>query len=239
MDSVREVALRHRQRRSHPERLLRPGRGQPHAHAAFLMACGLAVLFSIDVLAFGLRRPPLVALPLLVTLSVPVSILNDALTLPVFVGTALLFMRLLATEHLETARAAWGGEPRDAATPLQACLAGLRRRRCVVALLARAARPCHRPAQTRPRRGRRRRRRRAATSSPRSTRSSGCGATSSRRRTPRWCTPRRAHARPATSAPPSSTSSATTSGGPRPATCPSDNTRRRSLPQPAGPGAAG
>jgi transglutaminase-like putative cysteine protease len=68
---------------------------------AFLMVCGLGVLFSIDVLAFGLRRPPLAALPLLVTLSVPVSILNDALALPVFVGTALLFLRLLATEHVE------------------------------------------------------------------------------------------------------------------------------------------
>ena len=37
------------------------------------------------------------ALPLLVTLSVPVSILNESLALPVFIGTALLFLRLLAT----------------------------------------------------------------------------------------------------------------------------------------------
>ena len=65
------------------------------------MVCCLAVLLSIDVLAMGLRRPPLIALPLLVTLSVPVSILSDALALPVFVGTALLFLRLLATEHLD------------------------------------------------------------------------------------------------------------------------------------------
>ncbi len=78
---------------------------------AFLMACALAVLFSIDVLAFGLQRPPLVALPLLVTISVPVSILFRPLTLPVFVGTALLFMRLLATEHVEKL-GAWGGEQR-------------------------------------------------------------------------------------------------------------------------------
>jgi transglutaminase-like putative cysteine protease len=83
---------------------------------AFLMACALAVLFSIDVLAFGLRRPPLVALPLLVTLSVPVSILYTALTLPVFVGTALLFMRLLATEHVERL-GAWDGERRRAPRP--------------------------------------------------------------------------------------------------------------------------
>jgi transglutaminase-like putative cysteine protease len=74
---------------------------------AMLMACGLAVLLSIDVLAFGLRRPSLIALPLLVTLSVPVSILRDAIALPVFVGTALLFLRLLATEHVDTFRG-WG-----------------------------------------------------------------------------------------------------------------------------------
>ncbi|MCW2808190.1 MAG: hypothetical protein JWQ93_2145 [Marmoricola sp.] len=68
---------------------------------AMLMACGLAVLLSIDVLGIGLRRPSLIALPLLVALSVPVSILRDALALPVFIGTALLFLRLLATERLD------------------------------------------------------------------------------------------------------------------------------------------
>lgn len=83
---------------------------------AFLMACALGVLLAIDVLAFGLRRPPLVALPLLVTLSVPVSILNGPLALPVFVGTALVFMRLLATEHLDKLRG-WGDAARDAARP--------------------------------------------------------------------------------------------------------------------------
>jgi transglutaminase-like putative cysteine protease len=75
---------------------------------AFLMLCGIGVLFAIDVLAFGVRRPPLVALPLLVTLSIPVSILNNALALPVFVGTALLFMRLLAVEHVDKLWS-WGG----------------------------------------------------------------------------------------------------------------------------------
>ena len=65
------------------------------------MVCGLAVLLSIDVIAMGLRRPPLVALPLLVTLSIPVSILNGPIALPVYVGTALLFLRLVATENLD------------------------------------------------------------------------------------------------------------------------------------------
>jgi transglutaminase-like putative cysteine protease len=75
---------------------------------AVLMACGLAVLLAMDVLAMGVRRPSLAALPLLVTLSVPVSILQNAIALPVFVGTALLFLRLLATEHLDTFRG-WAG----------------------------------------------------------------------------------------------------------------------------------
>jgi transglutaminase-like putative cysteine protease len=88
---------------------------------AMLVVCGLAVLFSVDVLAFGLRRPPLIALPLLGTLSVPVSILNDALALPVFVGTSLLFLRLLAIENLDTFRG-WGDRAR--ATPSSATRAG-------------------------------------------------------------------------------------------------------------------
>ena len=79
---------------------------------AFLMVCGLAVLFAIDVIAFGLRKPPLVALPLLVTLSIPVSILNEALALPVFVGTALLFLRLVATEHIDRLKD-WGERPAE------------------------------------------------------------------------------------------------------------------------------
>jgi transglutaminase-like putative cysteine protease len=69
---------------------------------ALLMVCGLAVIFAIDVLAMGLRRPPLIALPLLVTLSIPVSIMEDALALPVFVGTALVFFRLLASDPLDS-----------------------------------------------------------------------------------------------------------------------------------------
>jgi transglutaminase-like putative cysteine protease len=84
-----------------------PVAANQHDTRAMLMACGLAVLWSVDVLAFTLRRPSLVALPLLVTLSIPVSILQSSLALPVFIGTALLFLRLLATEHLDRFRT-WG-----------------------------------------------------------------------------------------------------------------------------------
>ncbi len=98
-----------------------PVAANPTHTRAFLMACGLAVLFSIDVLAFGLRRAPLVALPLLVTLSVPVSILSNALALPVFVGTALLFLRLLATEHVEQL-SSWSGGRSNGPRPRLAVL---------------------------------------------------------------------------------------------------------------------
>jgi transglutaminase-like putative cysteine protease len=81
---------------------------------AMLMGCALAVLFAIDVLAISLRRPSLAALPLLVALSVPVSILRDGLALPVFVGTALLFLRLLGT----------GGSPTTATVPRDAGTVG-------------------------------------------------------------------------------------------------------------------
>jgi hypothetical protein len=84
-----------------------PVAANQHDTMAMLAACGLAVLWSVDVLAFTLRRPSLVAIPLLITLSVPVSILQDALALPVFIGTALLFLRLLANEHLDRFRT-WG-----------------------------------------------------------------------------------------------------------------------------------
>jgi transglutaminase-like putative cysteine protease len=85
---------------------------------ALLTACGLAVVLAVDVLAITLRRPPLAGLPLLVTLSVPVSILAEPLALPVFVGVAVLFLRLLGTEHLERLRAWRHTKKRATAQPL-------------------------------------------------------------------------------------------------------------------------
>ncbi len=93
---------------------------QTHTQA-LLMACGLLVLLSIDVLAMGLRKPPLVALPLLVTLSIPVSILSGSIALPVYVGTALLFLRLVATEHIDRFNS-WARESRAGAKPVYSTL---------------------------------------------------------------------------------------------------------------------
>jgi len=107
LSSVREVVFSIGNGAASLNAYVSPVAANPHDTRAMLMACGLAVLWSVDVLAFTLRRPSLVALPLLITLSIPVSILQDPLALPVFIGTALLFLRLLATEHLDRVRA-WG-----------------------------------------------------------------------------------------------------------------------------------
>lgn len=72
-----------------------------------LAACGVGVVLAVDALALTVHQAPLAALPLLGALSVPVSILRDGLALPVFVITALLFLRLLASEHLRTYNT-WG-----------------------------------------------------------------------------------------------------------------------------------
>ena len=74
---------------------------------AYLLAASMLVLISTDLLACGLRRVPWAGLPVIVTLTVPISVLDSRLSWVVFVATAMLFMMLLATE--ETQRVlAWG-----------------------------------------------------------------------------------------------------------------------------------
>jgi hypothetical protein len=79
---------------------------------ALLAACGLLVVYAVDVLALGLRRPPFAALPLLVALSVPVTILLEDLALPVFVACSLLFVWLLAAERPDSGSRRSGQSPR-------------------------------------------------------------------------------------------------------------------------------
>ncbi len=84
-----------------------PVQVNPHGTGAMLTVCGLGVIVAVDALALGWRQAPLAALPLLAALSVPVSILRQSLALPVFIVTALLFLRLVASDHLSTF-GAWG-----------------------------------------------------------------------------------------------------------------------------------
>ncbi len=95
--------------------------------AAMLTACGLAVVLGVDLLAAGLRRPALAALPLLTALAVPIAILDSPLTVPVFAVAGLLFVRLLAT----------GRPPQDEPAAAPRCAVAGRRR-------GRRARPARR-----------------------------------------------------------------------------------------------
>lgn len=73
----------------------------------FLLVCAVGVLLAIDLLACGLRWVPLAGLPVLVVLTIPISVLDHSLSWIVFISTSLLFMMLLATE--ETRRVlGWG-----------------------------------------------------------------------------------------------------------------------------------
>jgi transglutaminase-like putative cysteine protease len=68
---------------------------------AYLLATSMLVVLSTDLLACGLRRVPWAGLPVIVTLTVPISVLDASLSWLVFVLTGLLFMMLLATEETE------------------------------------------------------------------------------------------------------------------------------------------
>jgi transglutaminase-like putative cysteine protease len=84
----------------------------------YLLATSLVVMLCTDLLACGMRRVPWAGLPVIVTLTVPISVLDDGLSWVVFVITSLLFIMLLATEETERVLS-WGrsvagrGEPID------------------------------------------------------------------------------------------------------------------------------
>ncbi len=81
--------------------------------AAYLLVVGLVVILSVDLLACGLRRPAWAGLPLLVTLTVPVSVLTAGLHWAVFVATGLLFALMLADDQIERVRR-WVPGPAEA-----------------------------------------------------------------------------------------------------------------------------
>lgn len=73
----------------------------------FLLLSGLGILLAIDLFACGLRRAPLAGLPILLALSIPISILDGGLTWPIFVVVTLLYLLLLSTEQSRRILA-WG-----------------------------------------------------------------------------------------------------------------------------------
>lgn len=78
-----------------------------HEAYIYLLVCSIGIMLAIDLLACGLGRVPLAGLPILLTLSIPISVLVQGLSWVVFVATAFLFLMLLSTE--ETRRVlGWG-----------------------------------------------------------------------------------------------------------------------------------
>ncbi|MGO4256312.1 transglutaminase family protein [Marmoricola sp. RAF53] len=82
-----------------------------HPDAAFyLLATGMLVVLSVDLLACGLRRAPWAGLPIVITLTVPISVLEEPLSWLVFLVVAMLFALLLSTQQIERVRA-WEHAP--------------------------------------------------------------------------------------------------------------------------------
>lgn len=81
------------------------------ATTATLTAAGLTLLWTITALAQGLSRPALVALPLLIAVSVPITVLDDAVSPAAFVVAGFAYLMLLMTDrHERWHGAAWVGE---------------------------------------------------------------------------------------------------------------------------------
>lgn len=87
----------------------------PTATAALLTAGGLLLMWVVAALVQGLDRPALTALPLLVTVSVPVTILQDALSWAVFAVCAAAYLMLLLVDR--TRHWARGASTGPAAAP--------------------------------------------------------------------------------------------------------------------------
>jgi transglutaminase-like putative cysteine protease len=73
----------------------------------FLLVCSIGIMLAVDLLACGLRRVPLAGLPVLLALTIPISILDSGLSWPIFVVTALLYLLLVSTEQTRRVLA-WG-----------------------------------------------------------------------------------------------------------------------------------
>lgn len=87
------------------------------AVAVYLLVVSLLVVLVVDLLACGLGHSAWTALPLLITLAVPISVLDEPLPWQVVPACGLLFAALLAAREDERARA-WGTQlvdrPREA-----------------------------------------------------------------------------------------------------------------------------
>ena len=67
----------------------------------YLVLLGLLIILAVDLLAAGLRHPPLAGLPALLALTVPISILDGGLPFVIFALTAIAFLVMLAESELD------------------------------------------------------------------------------------------------------------------------------------------
>jgi len=67
----------------------------------YLLATALAVVVAVDLIAGGLHRAPWAGLPVLVALTVPISVLDSALPPVPLAGTAALYLALIAYSRTE------------------------------------------------------------------------------------------------------------------------------------------
>lgn len=79
------------------------------AIAPFLTLCVIGLIVLVDLCACGLRRAPVAGLSILLTLTVPISVLDSRLALWVLVLTGALFITLLGVQHTRLMHG-WGRE---------------------------------------------------------------------------------------------------------------------------------
>ncbi len=82
------------------------GTGHPEA-LVYLLAAAILVLLAVDLIACGLRQAPWSGLPVIITLTIPITVLTGGLAWPVFLTTGLAYVMLLAVAETDR-MLAWG-----------------------------------------------------------------------------------------------------------------------------------
>ena len=106
-DGIRAIADQIRTGASAINTYAAPVRAARVTAPMYLLGLALLLLLAVDFIAAGLRRPTWAGLPILVALTVPISVLSEPLAAHVFIGTTVLFVMLLATVENEQTLA-WG-----------------------------------------------------------------------------------------------------------------------------------
>lgn len=90
----------------------------------YLLATALVVVLAVDLIAGGLRRAPLAGLPVLVALTVPISVLDSSLPLLPLAGVAASYLALIAYARVEEVLG-WGqGSENEARNHRRSTLVG-------------------------------------------------------------------------------------------------------------------